>query len=169
VGEIRDKETVEISIQAALTGHLVFSTLHTNDAVSALTRLLDMGVESFLISSSVMGILAQRLVRKVCEKCKESYKPSDEILKGIGKDIKKLFRGKGCNNCKDTGYKGRVGIFELLIINEEIRKMIIARASNDVIKKKAVEMGMKTLSDDGLEKVSKGITTIDEIIKITKE
>ena len=169
VGEIRDKETVEISIQAALTGHLVFSTLHTNDAVSALTRLLDMGVESFLISSSVMGILAQRLVRKVCEKCKESYKPSDEILKGIGKDIKKLFRGKGCNNCKDTGYKGRVGIFELLIINEEIRKMIIARASNDVIKRKAVEMGMKTLSDDGLEKVSKGITTIDEIIKITKE
>ncbi len=169
VGEIRDKETVEISIQAALTGHLVFSTLHTNDAATALTRLLDMGVEPFLISSSVIGILAQRLVRKVCEKCKESYKPSDEILKSAGKDIKKLFRGKGCKNCKDTGYKGRVGVFELLIINEGIRKMIIARASSDVIKKKALEMDMKTLNDDGLEKVSKGITTIDEIIKITKE
>jgi len=170
VGEIRDKETVEIGIQAALTGHLVFSTLHTNDAASALTRLLDMGVEPFLLSSSIIGILTQRLVRKVCEKCKESYKPSNEALKGTGaQDIKKLFRGKGCKVCKDTGYRGRIGLFELLVLNEEIRKMIVARASSNAIKKKAVELGMKTLTDDGLDKALKGITTVDEVVKVTRE
>ncbi|MBU1061358.1 MAG: type II secretion system ATPase GspE [Candidatus Omnitrophica bacterium] len=169
VGEIRDRETAEISVQAALTGHLVLSTLHTNDASGALARLLDMEVEPFLISSSVIGILAQRLVRKICEKCKESFTPSEEILKGLGVEAKELFRGKGCNTCRDTGYKGRVGIFELLVVTEEIRKMIVDRASSDLIKNKALQMGMKTLRDDGLDKVLKGITTAEEVIKATQE
>ncbi len=169
VGEVRDKETAEISVQAALTGHLVFSTLHTNDASGALARLLDMGMEPFLISSSVIGILAQRLVRKVCEKCKESYKPSGEDLKGFRVKTAKLFRGKGCKHCKNTGYRGRIGLFELLVVNEEIRKLIVSRASSDVIKKAAIGTGMKTLSDDGLDKALKGITTVDEVVKVTRE
>jgi len=171
VGEIRDKETAEIAVQAALTGHLVFSTLHTNDASGALTRLVDMGVEPFLISSSVIGILAQRLVRVTCERCKQYYKPSEEVLKGLGiiDQVKELFRGKGCKYCRDTGYKGRIGIFELLVIDEEIKKLIVNKASNDVIKKKAIETGMKTLRDDGLDKAVKGVTTADEIIKATQE
>jgi type IV pilus assembly protein PilB len=172
VGEIRDKETAEISVHAALTGHLVFSTLHTNDAAGALSRLMDMGIEPFLISSSMIGILAQRLVRIICEKCKEDYKPSEAILKGIGalgdKD-KKFFKGKGCSACKDTGYKGRIGIFELLVINEQIRKLIVDKASSDIIKRAAVETGMKSLRDDGLDKVLKGITTPEEVIKATQE
>ena len=171
VGEIRDKETAEIAVQAALTGHLVFSTLHTNDASGALTRLVDMGVEPFLISSSVIGILAQRLVRVTCERCKQSYKPSEEVLKGLGiiDRVKELFRGKGCKYCRDTGYKGRIGIFELLVINEEIKKLIVNKASSDAIKKKAIETGMKILRDDGLDKAVKGVTTADEIIKATQE
>ena len=169
VGEIRDKETAEISIHAALTGHLVFSTLHTNDASGALGRLIDMGVEPFLISSSVIGILAQRLVRVICEKCKESYNPSEEVSKGLGVEDKELFRGKGCNACKSTGYKGRIGIFELLVVNEEIRKLTVDRASSDVIRKKAIGCGMRTLRADGLDKVSRGITTIEELIKATQE
>ncbi|MBU1006762.1 MAG: type II secretion system ATPase GspE [Candidatus Omnitrophica bacterium] len=169
VGEIRDKETAEIAVQAALTGHLVFSTLHTNDASGALARLMDMGIESFLISSSIVGILAQRLVRKICPKCAHSYTPSGEVLKGLGIGSKELSRGKGCNFCKNTGYKGRIGIFEFLVINEDIKNLIIAKASSDSIKKKAVELGMKTLRDDGLDKVLKGITTADEVIKATQE
>ncbi len=171
VGEIRDKETAEIAVQAALTGHLVFSTLHTNDASGALTRLVDMGVEPFLISSSVIGILAQRLVRVICKKCKQSYAPSEEVLKGLGiiERVKELFKGKGCNACKDTGYKGRIGIFELLVVNEEIKKMIVDKASSSAIKKKIIEMGMKTLRDDGMDKALKGITTADEVIKATQE
>lgn len=169
VGEIRDRETAEIAVQAALTGHLVFSTLHTNDAAGALTRLVDMGLEPFLISSSVIGILAQRLVRKICEKCKHPYAPSGEILKGLDMEAKELFKGKGCNACKSTGYKGRIGIFELLIVNEDIKKMIVDNASSDSIKKKAIDMGMRTLRDDGLAKVLEGITTADEVIKATQE
>ena len=170
VGEIRDKETAEISVQAALTGHLVFSTLHTNDAAGALSRLIDMGIEPFLISSSIIGILAQRLVRNICEKCKEEYTPSDDILKTVGLSGKKgIFKGKGCDVCKNTGYKGRIGIFELLIVNDQIKKLVVDKVSSDIIKKKAIEMGMKTLRDDGLDKVLKGITTTEEVIKATQE
>jgi len=171
VGEIRDKETAEIAVQAAMTGHLVFSTLHTNDAAGALTRLVDMGMEPFLISSSAIGILAQRLVRVICEKCKQSYEPPEEITRGLGivEKIKKLFKGKGCNACKNTGYKGRIGIFELLVMDENIKKLIVAKASSDVIKKKTIETGMKTLRSDGLDKATRGITTADEVIKATQE
>lgn len=170
VGEIRDKETAEISVQAALTGHLVFSTLHTNDAAGALSRLIDMGIEPFLISSSTIGILAQRLVRKICDKCKEEYSPSADILDGLGLGQKNtFFKGKGCDACKNTGYRERIGIFELLIVNDEIRKLVVDKASSDIIKKIAIETGMKTLRDDGLDKVLKGITTPEEVIKATQE
>lgn len=169
VGEIRDKETADVAIQAALTGHLVFSTLHTNDAPSALTRLIDMGVEPFLISSSVVGIVAQRLVRVICEKCKEPYKPPAEILRGMGisGDIQS-YRGKGCGLCKGAGTIGRTGIFEILPLTEEIRKLVDAKASADIIKKKAVEQGMKTLREDGMVKVQKGITTLEEVLRVTE-
>jgi type IV pilus assembly protein PilB len=170
VGEIRDKETAEISVQASLTGHLVLSTLHTNDASGALTRLIDMEIEPFLISSSIIGILAQRLVRKICDTCKEEYSPSEDILKGLGVNQKKeFFKGKGCSACKNTGYRERIGIFELLIVNDQIRKLIVDKASSGIIKKKAVETGMKTLRDDGMDKVLKGITTPEEVIKATQE
>ena len=170
VGEIRDKETAEIAVQASLTGHLVLSTLHTNDAPSALTRLIDMGVEPFLISSSVIAILAQRLVRVICPKCKEKYKPTKEELKGmhLSQDIE-LFRGKGCKNCKDSGFGGRIGIFELMLINSEIKSMIIAKRSADEIKKKALGLGMRILYDDGIEKVKNGTTTIGEVLRVTEE
>ncbi len=173
VGEIRDKETAEIAIQAAMTGHLVFSTLHTNDAPGALTRLVDMGIEPFLISSSVIGILAQRLVRKICPSCKEAYQPTEKVLRELGiQDLsgKKMFyRGKGCKNCKMRGYKGRLGIFELLITNEKIREMVLEKASADVIRKAAQEAGMKTLRQDGLLKVFDGTTSIEEVVRVSTE
>ncbi len=169
VGEIRDKETADVSIQAALTGHLVFSTLHTNDAPSALTRLIDMGVEPFLISSSVVGIVAQRLVKVVCEKCKEPYKPPADILRGLGlNEGIQFYKGKGCGLCKGTGTIGRMGIFEILPMNEDIRKLIDAKVSADVIKKKAIELGMKTLREDGLVKAQKGLTTLEEVLRVTE-
>lgn len=169
VGEIRDKETADIAIQAALTGHLVFATLHTNDAPSALTRLIDMGIEPFLVSSSVIGIMAQRLVRVICDKCKEKYKPSREILKDLALgESTELYRGRGCAKCKNTGLVGRLGIFELLIVNEAVRKMIDAKASADDIKRKAVELGMKTLRYDGLLKVQQGITIPEEVLRVTE-
>ena len=169
VGEIRDKETADIAIRAALTGHLVLSTLHTNDAASTLTRLIDMGVEPFLISSSVIGIVAQRLVRKICDKCKEKYTPVPAVLKDLGIDKgTEFYRSRGCDNCKNTGFVGRVGIFELLIVNEEIRKMVNNKKSADEIKEVAVKMGMRTLRDDGLENVKKGITSLDEVLRTTK-
>ncbi|MCX5749503.1 MAG: ATPase, T2SS/T4P/T4SS family [Candidatus Saganbacteria bacterium] len=171
VGEIRDKETAEISIQAALTGHLVFSTLHTNDSSGALTRLIDMGVEPFLVSSSVIGIQAQRLVRKICKSCKESYTPSEKTLKDLGIEDTKgkiiFYRGKGCKNCKCTGYKGRIGIYELLIMNEKIRGLVLERNSVDAIRKAAQEAGMKTLREDGLKKAFDGVTSIEEVIRAT--
>ena len=169
VGEIRDKETADIAIQAALTGHLVFATLHTNDASSALTRLIDMGIEPFLISSSVIGIMAQRLVRMVCNKCREKYKPTPEILRELAlPDNTELYRGHGCGKCKNTGLLGRVGIFELLLINEAIRKMIETKASADEIKRKAIGLGIKTLRNDGLLKVQKGITIPEEVLRVTE-
>ena len=170
VGEVRDKETADITIQAALTGHLVFSTLHTNDAPSALTRLIEMGVEPFLISSSVIGILAQRLVRTICGGCKEKYMPTKNALKDLGlkRDIE-FYRGKGCEQCKKTGFVGRTGIFELMIVDEEVRKMVNAKTSADEIKRKAVERGMKTLRDDGLTKIRAGVVTPDEVLRVTTE
>ncbi|MBL7151284.1 MAG: type II secretion system ATPase GspE [Candidatus Omnitrophica bacterium] len=169
VGEIRDKETAEIAIQASMTGHLVLSTLHTNDAPSSLTRLIDMGIEPFLISSSVSGILAQRLVRQICPKCKEKYTPAGNILKDSGASAEQEFyRGKGCDNCKKTGFMGRIGIFEFLPVNEEIKKMVNERNSADQIRKKAIEMGMKTLREDGLEKVKSGLTTLEEVVRVTQ-
>ena len=170
VGEIRDKETADIAIQASLTGHLVFSTLHTNDAASAVTRLIDMGVEPFLISSSVIGMLAQRLVRIICQKCKEKYTPSAEALKNMGlKEDALLYKGKGCEACKNTGYAGRVGVFEFLRISEKIKKLIIAKTSSEEIKKTALQDGMKTLYDAGLDKVRRGITTIQEVLRVAEE
>ena len=172
IGEIRDTETAEIATQAALTGHLVFSTLHTNDAASAITRLVDMKVEPFLVSSSVIGVLAQRLVRVICEKCKEKIKPTKELLKDLNlsesKDMS-IYHGKGCNHCKNTGYMGRIGIYEFLVVDETIKKLITAKASADEIKKKSQENGMKTLHDDGIEKALAGITTVEEALRVTQE
>ncbi len=169
VGEIRDKETADVAMQAALTGHLVLSSLHTNDAPSALTRLVDMGIEPFLISSSVVGIVAQRLVRVICDKCKTKYNPSSEILKEIGSGPESIvYHGKGCQHCKGSGFAGRRGIFEVLVLNEEIRKMVETKKSADEIKKKAVEMGMKVLRQDGLLKVRQGLTTPEEVLRVTE-
>jgi general secretion pathway protein E len=174
VGEIRDLETAEIAIQAALTGHLVFSTLHTNDSASAVTRLIDMGIESFLVTSSVIGILAQRLVRNVCNGCKEEYIPDEESLENIGitpemSSGKKIYKGKGCQDCLNTGYKGRTGIFEFMILDDAIKSLILKTSDSNAIKKKAVNQGMVTLRQDGALKVLNGITTVEEILRITQK
>jgi len=174
VGEIRDLETAEIAIQAALTGHLVFSTLHTNDSASAVTRLIDMGIEPFLVTSSVIAILAQRLVRNVCNKCKEEYIPDQESLENIGitpemSSGKKIYRGKGCQDCLNTGYRGRTGIFELMILDDPIKSLILKTSDSNAIKKKAVNQGMVTLRQDGALKVLNGITTVEEILRITQK
>jgi len=172
VGEMRDFETTEIAIQAALTGHLVFSTLHTNDAPGAVTRMIDMGVEPFLVSSSVIGILAQRLVRTICENCKTEYTPTKEELKDIGlKQAAKLkfFRGKGCEKCMKRGYKGRIGIYELMTVDDDIRNLIIAKAPPDEIRKKALASGMISLTEDGIQKVQDGLTTVEEVLRVTRE
>lgn len=170
VGEIRDHETAAIAIHASLTGHLVFSTLHTNDAPGALTRLIDMGIESFLIASSIIGILAQRLVRVICSKCKEEYLPSDELIQDLGlKEKIKFYHGKGCLRCKSTGFSGRIGIFELLLMQEEIKNMVTARVSVNEMRKKAISLGMRTLFEDGIEKIKNGITTPEEVLRVTKE
>ncbi|MCM8783320.1 MAG: type IV-A pilus assembly ATPase PilB [Candidatus Omnitrophica bacterium] len=172
VGEIRDKETAEIAVHAALTGHLVFSTLHTNDAPGALTRLIDMGVEPFLVSSSVIGVLAQRLVRMICPDCKEEYKPPASLFEQLG--IKKegdlkFFRGKGCLSCRQTGYLGRTGIFELLLMHEEIAELVVAKATSRDIRRVAIKQGMETLRDDGIRKAISGITTLEEVLRVTQE
>ncbi len=168
VGEIRDKETAEVAIQASLTGHLVFSTLHTNDAPSALARLLDIGIEPFLISSSLAGVLAQRLVRTICPACKERYSPDEDALKEAGLPAGTVaYRGKGCPACMNTGFMGRIGIFELLSVHEQIRKMVDARNSADEIRRAARELGMKTLREDGIDKVLAGVTTLAEVMRVT--
>jgi general secretion pathway protein E len=176
VGEIRDRETAEIAIQSSLTGHLVFSTLHTNDAAGAVTRLLDMGVEAFLVSSSVIAIIAQRLVRVICRQCRESYRPDLSLVKEIGLDRSSelpfdgfFYRGKGCAACFQTGYRGRSGIYELLIIDDNIRSLIMSGADSNVIKRKGVEQGMITLLRDGVDKIVKGVTTVDEVLRVTQE
>ncbi|MHB8810458.1 MAG: GspE/PulE family protein, partial [Desulfobulbaceae bacterium] len=173
VGEIRDLETAEIAIQSALTGHLVFSTLHTNDAASAVTRLVDMGVESFLVSSSINAILAQRLVRKVCTHCSEEFTPGREYLAQVGlvpEDLggRPLFRSRGCPECLNTGYQGRIGIFELMVMTEDLKNFILTTSDSNQIRRRALAAGeMITLRQDGLQKVMAGLTTIEEIFRVS--
>jgi type IV pilus assembly protein PilB len=172
VGEMRDLETSQIAVQASLTGHLVLSTLHTNDAPGAVTRLVDMGVEPFLISSTLMAVLAQRLVRTVCKKCRTPFEPTESQLSLLNlspHDIgdKVFYYGRGCSNCNDTGYKGRRGIFELLVVSDPIRNLINERAPSVVMRQKAVELGMVTLREDGLRGIFDGDTTIEEVVKYT--
>src|SRR5882724_1621299 len=174
VGEIRDLETAEIAIRAALTGHLVFSTLHTNDAPSAFTRLIDMGIEPFLVSSSVEALMAQRLIRTLCKSCKEEYKPDVELLREVGfpmEDVGKVkfYHGRGCEDCRFPGFKGRSAIYEILVMSEALRPLIIERASSAAIKHLAITHGMRTLRDDGWEKVKQGITTVEEVARVTQE
>lgn len=172
VGEIRDLETAIIAVQAALTGHLVFSTLHTNDAPSAVTRLVNMGVEPFLISACLNGVMAQRLVRKICDHCKTAYAPSKAIIEKWGlpvRDNLELYRGKGCDNCKGTGYRGRIGIFELMVVDDELRESIIHGVSTVALRKKAQTKGMRLLGEDGITKVLAGTTTIEEISRVCEE
>jgi type IV pilus assembly protein PilB len=172
VGETRDAETAQIAIQASLTGHLVFTTLHTNDSTGAVTRLVDMGIEPFLISASLECVLAQRLVRKICTACRTAYEPSEQVLGSLGLSIhdigdKTFHYGKGCEQCNYTGYKGRKGIYELLKISDPIREMINDRAPGVLIRQKAIELGMTTLREDGLRSIYDGLTTIEEVVKYT--
>jgi type IV pilus assembly protein PilB len=172
VGEIRDTETAEIAIQASLTGHMVFSTLHTNDAPSTITRLRDMGVPPFLITATVEGILAQRLVRRICSKCKEETRPNNDQLAELRLSAaevasKRFYRGRGCQNCNNSGYRGRVGLFELMVMNDEIRDMIMRNASTDEIRERARNYGMVALRDAGMEAAFAGMTTVEEVVRET--
>ena len=172
VGEIRDMETAEIAIQSALTGHLVFSTLHTNDSASAITRLIDMGIEPFLVTSSVTAIIAQRLVRVICEDCRESYLPDSETLQNIGISPemlhnKEIYRGRGCSSCLNTGFRGRTGIFELMVLDEKIKNLILKTPDANAIKRQAVKQGMFTLRQDGARKLIDGVTTVEEVFRVT--
>lgn len=174
VGEIRDRETADISMNASLTGHLVFSTLHTNDSVSAVTRLADMGVESFLIASTLSAVIAQRLVRILCTPCREQYVPIDEELSRIGLAREacpegKIYRAKGCQECMDTGFSGRIAIFEILIIDDELKNTILTHPDSATLKERALRNGLITLRMDGADKVAKGITSIDEVLRVTEE
>jgi general secretion pathway protein E/type IV pilus assembly protein PilB len=172
IGEIRDLETATIAINASLTGHLVFSTLHTNDAPSAVTRLIDIGVKPFLVASSTRGLMAQRLVRKVCRQCSGPYMPTEAEMRTLGLDASNLqgatfLKGKGCSNCANTGYRGRFGIFEIFAIDDEARKLIYEKVSSSVLRTRAREMGMRTLREDGVRKAQAGLTTPDEVIRAT--
>ncbi len=172
VGEIRDLETAQIAVQASLTGHVVLATLHTNDSPGAVTRLIDMGLEPFLIAASLEGVLGQRLVRKICTTCRTAYEPDQDIIDMLGVDPieiadKQFYFGKGCAECSGSGYKGRQGLFELLMMNDSLRDLITARAPTLVLKQKAIEMGMRTLRDDGLRAIFDGATTVDEVLKYT--
>jgi type IV pilus assembly protein PilB len=173
VGEMRDSETAEMGIQASLTGHLVLSTLHTNDAPSAVTRMVDMGVPAYLVASSVIAVLAQRLVRVVCPKCKQPQRPSDAQLEAAGIPFETaqkatFMKGKGCGNCSKSGYRGRLGIYELMMMSSRVRELAFQGASSQDIRKVAVSQGMRTLYRDGIEKAMRGITTLDEVMRITK-
>jgi type IV pilus assembly protein PilB len=172
VGEVRDLETAALAIQASLTGHLVMTTLHTNDAPGAITRLVDMDVEPFLITSTLEAVLAQRLIRTICPRCKTPFKPTEFALNQIGltlEDVedKELFYGRGCPDCNDTGYLGRTGIFELLVVTDSIRELIIKNAPTVVIREKAREEGMRTLREEGVLKIYDGVTTIEEVARET--
>jgi type IV pilus assembly protein PilB len=170
IGEMRDRETAEIAVQAAMTGHLVFSTLHTNDAPGAVSRLIDMGVEPFLIASSVIGVVAQRLVRGNCKHCTENYVPDEKLLKTIGLQDQsniKFSKGKGCEYCRNSGYKGRLGLYEILVIDDKVRDLIIKRETPYVIAKMAKEtQNFKTLVVDGVDKVEKGLTSVEEVLTV---
>jgi type II secretory ATPase GspE/PulE/Tfp pilus assembly ATPase PilB-like protein len=169
IGEIRDLETAEIAVQSALTGHLVFSTLHTNDAPTAVTRLVDMGLEPFLVASTVEGLMAQRLVRRICKHCKKEIKAADsEVSSLLPADVKVVWKGAGCDECRGTGYRGRQGVFELLVVDDEMREMILKREAANRLKKYAIDHGMRTLRDDGWDRVRLGVTTAEEVLRITK-
>ena len=172
VGEIRDLETAEIAINASLTGHMVFSTLHTNDAASAVTRLVDIGVKPFLVSASLRAVLAQRLVRKSCTQCKESYIPDSKVLQALNiNEIEaakmSFMKGRGCPKCNGIGYKGRMGLFEIFLVNEELQQMVYEGRTLVEIRQKARELGMRTMREDGIRKISSGLTTPDEVLKVT--
>ena len=176
VGEIRDTETAQIAIQSALTGHLVFSTVHTNSAPATITRLIDMGIEPFLVSSSIIGVLAQRLVRRICPDCRKSYQPHPEQLRELGiKEVsfrkldRRFYRGDGCDNCRHTGYRGRIGIHELLVMSEGVKNTILESSDSDTIKKQGLKEKMITLRRDGVNKILYGLTTAEEILSITSE
>jgi type IV pilus assembly protein PilB len=172
LGEIRDLETATIAINASLTGHLVFSTLHTNDAPSAVTRLIDIGVKPFLVASSTRALMAQRLVRKVCRKCAAPYLPNEAELRALNIDPNNVsganfMKGKGCGDCSKTGHRGRFGIFEVFVIDDEARKLIYDKVPSSVLRTRAREMGMRTLREDGARKVLAGLTTAEEVIRAT--
>lgn len=172
VGEIRDTETADTAIAAALTGHLVLSTLHTNDAPSAITRLIDMGIKPFLVATSLQGIMAQRLVRKICTQCKEQVIYTDDQLSKMGFDAEEVkdvsfYKGRGCKHCNDIGYHGRIGIYELLDMDETLRDMTYRVKATNEIRKIARTLGMSTLKEDGLRKAKDGKTTLDEVFRIT--
>jgi general secretion pathway protein E len=174
VGEVRDAETARMAIQSSLTGHLVFSTLHTNDSAGAIRRLLDLGVEPYLVSSSLIAIMAQRLLRRVCPDCKKPYQPTTRELRELGlgdlpgNSDAKFYVGAGCGKCFQTGYRGRTGIYELMLINEEIQNLVYQRATAGTIKKLALDSGLQTLRMDGARKVLAGITTIQEVLRVTQ-
>jgi general secretion pathway protein E/type IV pilus assembly protein PilB len=172
IGEIRDVETATIAINASLTGHLVFSTLHTNDAPSAVTRLIDIGVKPFLVASSTRAMMAQRLVRKICKKCVEPYTPTENEMRSLNLDAAAvanatLRHGRGCDNCSNTGHRGRMGIFEIFVVDDEVRKLIYDKVPSSVLRTRAREIGMRTLREDGIRKVLAGLTTPDEVIRAT--
>jgi general secretion pathway protein E len=172
VGEVRDAETARMAIQSSLTGHLVFSTLHTNDSAGAISRLLDLGVEPYLVSSSLIAIMAQRLLRKVCPDCKKEYTPAPHELRELGLGDSRpedtFYIGAGCDKCFQTGYRGRTGIYELMLVNEEIQNLIYQRATAGAIKKFALDAGLQTLRMDGARKVLAGTTTISEVLRVTQ-
>jgi general secretion pathway protein E len=177
IGEVRDIETARMAIQSSLTGHLVFSTLHTNDSAGAVSRLLDLGVEPYLASSSLIAIMAQRLIRKICPDCKQTYAPMAHELRELGlsdtevdllRQRRQFFIGKGCEKCFQTGYRGRTGVYELMMINERIQDLIYRRESAGVIKKMALSDGMQTLRMDGARKVMAGVTTVAEVLRVTQ-
>jgi type IV pilus assembly protein PilB len=172
VGEIRDRETATIAIQAALTGHLVFSTLHTNDAAGAISRLIDIGIEPFLVASSLIGIVGQRLVRKICKHCIQSYTPTPDLLKSLGVGERKeitFMKGAGCQNCRGTGYSGRIGLFELMVLDESIRNLVVSKTSINGIRIAAREAGFVGLREEGLLKALKGVTSLEEVLRVTQE
>ncbi|MGB2755319.1 MAG: ATPase, T2SS/T4P/T4SS family [Phycisphaerae bacterium] len=172
VGEIRDEETARISVQAALTGHLVLSTLHTNDAPSSITRLINIGIEPYLISASLNAVLAQRLVRRICEQCKEPYVPSDEVKQALVRnkiEAGQLYRGKGCDRCRTTGYSGRCGIYEMLVLDDSIRDMVAASPNVTELRRYCEEAGMVSLRQDGIRKLQEGVTTVEELLRVTED
>jgi general secretion pathway protein E len=173
IGEIRDRETADIAVQSALTGHLVFSTLHTNDSASAVTRLVDIGVEPFLISSSLIGVIAQRLVRTLCSQCRQPFQPDELALQSVGINTAMaaqgtIHRAVGCENCFQTGFRGRSGIFEIMVMEDELKSLILKTFDSNRIKKKAAEKGMVTLRQDGIQKLLTGVTTIEEVFRVTQ-